>query len=148
MEAAIQPKGLLMIKLCKITLVSFVLFTFSAFGEDLSNLKGKWVGTTQLSDIDHLAFLQIEDDSSGYYTQTILSSGVKSKYTFTINDLTEHEGFYELSLHRKNRPNKEKLVFITNGYEIKGMYISIIKEQTVLHYNLNLRKYKPIHKEP
>lgn len=134
-------------KLCKIAMISFVFLTFDAIGVDLSSLKGKWVGTTQLGDIDHVAFLQIEGDSSGYFTQTILSSGVKSKYAFTINDLTIHEGFYELLLHRKNRPNKEKLVFITNGYEIKGMNISIIYEQTVLHYNLNLRKYKPIKKD-
>jgi hypothetical protein len=136
----------LMTNFCKITLLTFVFLTFSVFGEDLSSLKGKWVGTTQLSDIDHVAFLQIEDDSSGYYTQTILSSGATSKYTFTHDDLTVHEGFYELLLHRKNKPNKEKLVFITNGYEIKGMNISIIKEQNVLHYSLNLRKYKPIKK--
>ena len=72
--------------LCKITLLTFVFLTFSVFGQDLSSLKGKWVGTTQLSDIDHVAFLQIEDDSSGYYTQTILSSGVTSKYKFTIDE--------------------------------------------------------------
>jgi hypothetical protein len=63
-------KGYLMTNLCKITLLTFVFLTLTAFGEDLSSLKGKWVGTTQLSDIDHVAFLKIEDDSSGYFTQT------------------------------------------------------------------------------
>jgi hypothetical protein len=147
MKAAILPKGFLMIRLCKITLLTFIFFNFSVFGGDLSNLKGKWVGTTQLGEVDHVAFLQIEDDSSGYFTQTILSSGIKSKYRFTINDLTVHDGFYELLLHRKNKANKEKLVFITNGYEIKGMNISIIKEQTVLYYNVNLSRYKPAQKK-
>lgn len=135
-----------MTKFYRITLLAFAFFTFNVFGENLSSLKGKWVGTAKLGDIDHVAFFHIEDDSSGYYTQTILSSGVKSKYSFTVDDLTVHEGFYELLLHRKNRPNKEKLVFITNGYEIKGMNISIIKEQTVLHYSINLRKYTPMKK--
>lgn len=135
-----------MFKLFKIVLLTLSICSLNVLGNDLSNLKGKWVGTTQLSDIDHLSVLKIEDDSSGYYIQTILASGVRAKYTFTVEDLTIHEGYYELLLHRKNKPNIEKLIFTTDGYQIKGMNISIIKAQTVLHYNLNLLRYSPIKK--
>jgi len=123
--------------------VILVLFSFNSFAFDLSKLEGNWRGVARLGDLDFFAALIIKSDLSGEYIEASFTNrNVAKKRTFTVNDIIERDGYIEITIKSENDIAPQKLIFVKNGNEIKGMHIATIKEDTVLYYTLKLMKSK------
>ncbi len=132
--------------LIKSTSYVFVLFllSFNVFAIDLTKLEGKWAGITTLGDLDMYAALIIQNDLSGEYIEASFTAKNSTKRTFTADDIIAREGYIEISMTKESDIAPQKLIFIKNGNEIRGMHIANIKDDIVLYCNLKLMKSQRI----